>query len=455
MISSQALQTALSWVLTYAVHSTLFLASAWLITRWMARERWRARERVWKTALVAGLFSACLQVGFDVEPLGGRFELATIETPAAQVEELASMPAQVLAGQTGTELLDFDFTWQRLVLGLWALGGALGIAIFLLAWRRIVDRLAGRRVVRHSAVRGLLEELASAAGLARAPRLTASHHLRSPATVGVFFPQICLPYRAIAELSRDEQRALLAHELAHIVRRDPLWFFVCGVLERVFFFQPLNRLAHSELQEIAEFQSDDWAVQRTGDELCLARCLTEVATWVLDARPRVAVVPMASRNSRLASRIGRLLDEERVPQDHERPTRALAGPASILLTGVLLLPGAAPLAESANAESHVDAAPTLNTESPLAVLPASCASPDSPAPNRGLDAELAELLELLDEELSALSSDVEELYLEVPVSRLDPERAATFSDLDSRVRSLRDRRAQLADFLPALLTETE
>ena len=36
---------------------------------------------------------------------------------------------------------------------------------------------------------------------------------------------------------------MLAHEIAHLVRRDPQWLVLARAIEMVFFFQPLNRLA--------------------------------------------------------------------------------------------------------------------------------------------------------------------------------------------------------------------
>ena len=56
---------------------------------------------------------------------------------------------------------------------------------------------------------------------------------------------------------------MLAHEVAHLVRRDPHWLVAARVIETVLFVQPLNRLARLRLQEVAEYLSDDWAMART------------------------------------------------------------------------------------------------------------------------------------------------------------------------------------------------
>ena len=60
----------ISWLLTYALHSTLLLGAAWLVTRYWVHAH-SVREVIWKTALIGGLITASLQVGLGIEPIGG------------------------------------------------------------------------------------------------------------------------------------------------------------------------------------------------------------------------------------------------------------------------------------------------------------------------------------------------------------------------------------------------
>ena len=90
---------------------------------------------------------------------------------------------------------------------------------------------------------------------------------------------IVLPDRFLEELDPEQQRAALAHEMAHVARRDPEWRIAVEILERALFFQPLNRLARARLCDAAEFLCDEWAVQQTQSPLAMARCLSVVASW--------------------------------------------------------------------------------------------------------------------------------------------------------------------------------
>ena len=101
---------------------------------------------------------------------------------------------------------------------------------------------------------------------------------------------------------------MLAHELGHLVRQDPLWLGVAVACESLFFFQPLNRLARRRIQEAAEYLCDDWAVRQTGGSLTLAKCLAEVATWMDAGARAVPVAGMAENRSQLVERVHRLVE---------------------------------------------------------------------------------------------------------------------------------------------------
>src|ERR1700741_5258927 len=61
--------TALAWLLTYAIHSSVLLSLAWVLVRF---RRWSpgASELLWKSAIVGGILTASLQLWLDVRPAG-------------------------------------------------------------------------------------------------------------------------------------------------------------------------------------------------------------------------------------------------------------------------------------------------------------------------------------------------------------------------------------------------
>ena len=143
---------------------------------------------------------------------------------------------------------------------------------------------------------------------------------------------------------------MLAHEVAHLVRRDPEWLVAARAIEMVLFFQPLNRLARHRMQEVAEYLCDDWAVARTSRPVTMAKCLAAVAEWVGRA-PRVetpSLHPMSamveSSGSPLVRRVGRILNGRDTPR--ARTSRLTFAAAAVALAA---LAGVAPRISVANA----------------------------------------------------------------------------------------------------------
>jgi hypothetical protein len=63
---------AAAWLLTYSLHSTLFLALAWLASNRLAGRRARLEEAMWRFALVGALVTATVQLAAGWEPVAGR-----------------------------------------------------------------------------------------------------------------------------------------------------------------------------------------------------------------------------------------------------------------------------------------------------------------------------------------------------------------------------------------------
>ncbi len=241
-------------------------------------------------------------------------------TPAAASPSAVALPEAVAAGPAaGAASLPTVL-----------LRGYVGIALllttlFLIRRALAMRRIGPRRPVEEPRLLTMLELLREGGGVHRPVRLTAARGLSSPVALG--WDEIVLPEAALTELDTEQQRSLLAHELAHLTRHDPAWLTLGCVLERLFFLQPLNHLARVRLQEAAEYLCDDWAVHRTGSGFSLASCLVKVAEWVDTGPATVPLAGMTERRSQLVTRVHRLIEG-----------RAMSAPRSLwLLTGAVTL----------------------------------------------------------------------------------------------------------------------
>ncbi len=373
------------WLLTYLLHSTLLIGTLWLLLRWRPRMSVRTREGLWRTALLGGLATASVQLAVGWEPWSGRLHVTstpalhaappmlatparpplsppyTLAAPATTVIAAPPAPATTSPAEPLHPLTCFA--------ALWLLGLVLGSVRAHRHRAGLRRRLATRRPLVTGPLPGALARLQRGSGVHRPVRLTAMPGLGSPLAVGIFNPEIVVPARASFDLTAAHRDAMLAHELAHHVRRDLLWLAIARGLNILFFFQPLGLLVGRRLRETSEMLADDWAAGRTGHSRDLAECLTVVAGWLLHPR-RVVVPAMAASGALLERRVQRLLDEPG-PTASRRMTPLLA---------------ALPLVAVAFLAPSVAARPsTATTEPPVTDTRA------APSEGASLDAELAAL----------------------------------------------------------------
>ncbi|HEV2855375.1 MAG TPA: M56 family metallopeptidase [Thermoanaerobaculia bacterium] len=364
----------IAWLLTYLLHGTLLLGLAWLVSKPLSRWSVQAEETVWKLALVGALFTTTLQLAAGWEPLAGRWGLADLAVPAVQAEEtvvpVASPSLAVpvrprVTARVPSPLAETPASRPRLslpsvpalALGAWAAGALLLLTGYIRSFARLRRRLKNRPRVVGGTLHSQLRSLVAEAGFAEAVELSCSSRVPVPLALGLRRPEICVPPRALAGLTAEQQEGMLAHELAHLARRDPLWLVLSHALACVFFFQPLNWVARRRLREISEMLSDEWAVTRTGRPLSLAGCLAEVAGWSVARRSSLPVPGMADRPSHLAQRIRRLL-EGRSPESPAR--RIWLGAAMVVL--LIAVAAAAPAVSAARQEASAKPGkPAVNT----------------------------------------------------------------------------------------------
>lgn len=219
----------------------------------------------------------------------------------------------------------------RAVVILWLLGftitlGRLGLAL------RYVQRLRHHRLGPVPAVwQECLVRLSARAGLARPVRLRVSALVPSPLVIGHFKPIIMLPLGVLSGLTGAELEMILAHELAHIMRKDYLFNLVQAVAETVFFYHPAVWFLAAVLHTERENCCDDLATRVGGSPRQLARALAALAelTHFAGPTPRFTLAAVGRHDS-LLSRVQRLV--------RGRPANTNGfWPASLALLGVGLL----------------------------------------------------------------------------------------------------------------------
>jgi beta-lactamase regulating signal transducer with metallopeptidase domain len=257
----------------------------------------------------------------------------------------------------------------------WALlaAGALGIAA-LTAWRfaRFGRLLACARPAPPS-VAERSSALAERIGLRHSPPV-----LLVPARIPPMLwparggPRLLLPEKLTADLRGDELDALLAHELAHVRRRDHWVRLVEIAATALFWWYPVTWWARRALRRVEERCCDEWVLR------LLPRSAEAYANGLLKSLTFVAESAVPA----VASGLGPVDDiESRLKEIlMTRPAPRLAVPLRLALAAAAAL-GLAVFPTHAQSSAATDdpAAPATATPSATAEAPAPPAPPAPPA----------------------------------------------------------------------------
>lgn len=126
-------------------------------------------------------------------------------------------------------------------------------------------------------------------------------------TYGLRQPTLLLSTWMIRRLDRRELEAVIAHELAHVMRHDSRIIWLATMLRDAFFYLPTGWIAYRQFQHEKEFACDDLAIELTHRPLALASALAKV--WqALVSEPTFGVAQsLTGTNHLIEQRIERLM----------------------------------------------------------------------------------------------------------------------------------------------------
>lgn len=332
-------------LVTYLVQSTLVLGLAAALDRWVLRDP-SLKDTLWKAALVASLAAPALGWTSALVSGPGSSDRAVATIQRREYRLDATPPAALPAPTRLRAEVDLD-CWRGRVAtlptaeavrsamrecrvggplawgwGAWVFGSILTLSM-ILAVGHVRDTARLWRLIGRGRMISVLQTPAGRV------RLVALEGIAGPFAAGR--RTVVLPLRSFGELSNPQMRAVVAHELGHIRRRDPLWQWTARLVEHALFFQPLNRLCRRGLEEAAEWASDDLARQSLGSGRPLAESIATVSSWAVEASPSPA---LSRRPGMVTDRVARLLSPA-PPEEPPMFSLRLGVIALVVLTALL------------------------------------------------------------------------------------------------------------------------
>ena len=350
-------------VVQLLVDATLVMVIGFLLTRLLAKRSAATRCGAWLLAMVAVLVTPALP------SIPWEWQVPLLPSEAFRYDVTAFGGDVTRAPITAAVPRKWDaYPVVLVILLVWVAGAVVMLAGLSRARKRIREitfraELEARRPI---AVDTAMARVATKRERAAGVRVLVSEEVTTPLVWGTHRPVILLPPVAM-EWTTDRLAAVLAHEMAHVRRRDYLGWQIVEIARSVYWMNPLVWLAARQIRAEQEQACDD-AVLRAGIKAAdYARHLLEVARHATSV-PRASLA--IGRESSLRSRVRHILNER---TDRRPASRAVV--FASLMVFVPLTPALAGLdpwdCEFVEKTYEVYAMPTLQVVVPVIGSPPS------------------------------------------------------------------------------------
>jgi beta-lactamase regulating signal transducer with metallopeptidase domain/5-hydroxyisourate hydrolase-like protein (transthyretin family) len=280
---------------------------------------------------------------------------AELSESAAELDKLAAEPGAIDNVSVVSEDIEIalansfaDADWLPTVL---LIAGSLFLAVWVavgiwfagrLVYGLVVVRRLGRslRPATDARLIEAAQKVFAAAGAPSAARIAESPMAPAPLTLGWFRAAIVVPDGLASALTDEQLSSMLAHELAHVQRRDTLIGLAQQLAAAAFWWNPFVHAVNRQINRLRERLCDDFAAIQNGHGVALAQALVRVAEWsAARTRPSPLTSGLLEDFSDLEERVQRLTEERRTASSHlSRKSISALGGFGLLLGSLLMLP---------------------------------------------------------------------------------------------------------------------
>ncbi len=253
------------------------------------------------------------------------------------------------------------------IFGAWLVGVVLVSLIHLAGWQRVrsITRQRVKPVAQHWQRR--VEKLSRRLGIPRAVVMLESALVEVPTVVGWLRPVILMPASTLSGLPPALIETFIAHELAHVLRRDYLVNLLQIAAETWLFYHPAVWWISRQIRTERENCCDDVAVAACGDRVIYAQALL----CLEQSRGHLAPIALGASDGSLLRRIRRLVGGSTMSQRTNQSPRI-----ALVICALLLIAGGAILALAAEWGLSGQLADTPSARNTFKVAQATANTPD-------------------------------------------------------------------------------
>ncbi|HLG57903.1 MAG TPA: M56 family metallopeptidase [Vicinamibacterales bacterium] len=324
--------------------STLFAAAAGLLTLAFRKNRAHVRYWLWLAASVKFLipFAVLMAIGAQIEGptlVTAQRELGVVVASVSEPFSLAELNAVASSSPRGAEGAPLRSMVTTGLVAIWVIGCLTLLFVWAVRWQRVARAVRAASPIEAGPVTAALGRLHNVeAGLPPGQtrpcslRIVSSATTIEPGVFGIVRPALLWPRSISERLSEEQIEAILAHELAHVRRRDNLAAAVHMLVEAVFWFHPLVWWLGARLVDERERACDEEVVRLGSEPHVYAESILKTCQFYIES-PLVCMAGVTGSN--LKKRIELIMRND--------SNVALSAPKRILLGASLVAAIALPV----------------------------------------------------------------------------------------------------------------
>ena len=159
-------------------------------------------------------------------------------------------------------------------------------------------------------------------------------NLSSPALYGTISPKILIPENIFNNISNEELKYVILHELCHYKRKDVQLTWIIYLLKTVYWFNPIIYFALNTMKEDCEIACDNMVVSKLNkkESLYYGYTIINVLSYIGNTVNGLGTTSMISNKKRLKERIKMIGENKKVSI-----SKITVGVAVVIILGVITL----------------------------------------------------------------------------------------------------------------------
>jgi len=234
---------------------------------------------------------------------------SAVEFSGIEASTLSTIAFSSYIRESGTFSLEqFLSNNQASIAALWLCGTLMLLARFIAGMIKLVTLRSSAIDCSDNRLSYLANTISTKLNIIKRVEIKESKLITTPMVLGHIKPVILFPFAVSTQLSMNEIEAILAHELAHVMRNDFILNLIQSITEVLLYFHPGIWWLSSIVRNERENCCDDIALEFVEDNLSYAKSLVKLQEIQLQSVPAFALAFSGSKNH-LKNRVMRILNQ--------------------------------------------------------------------------------------------------------------------------------------------------